>query len=137
MGFDIDAHVEIKVGGVWHHYSTPRIDRNYDMFAYLGGEFSSDRKKHFSPKGLPSDASIATKIGYEHRKEDLFNPSWLSAKEIAEYAIAYPVVSCMPPGEWKPYQLGFLYGNSMEDFLEYREDYPSEIEDLRMVYWFS
>jgi hypothetical protein len=38
---------------------------------------------------------------------------------------------------YKPYQLGFLFGNSVENFLEYREDYPAEVEDIRIVYWFA
>lgn len=142
MGFQINAHIEIKIEGAWHHYSIPSLDRNYDMFAYLGGEFGNDRKKHFLPKGLPSDVSIATKIGYKHEEEDLFSPSWLSAEEIAEWAIAYPGVSLLgiyscATAEYKPYQLGYLYENSTENFLKYREDYPSEIEDIRMVFWFK
>lgn len=137
MGFQIEAHTEVKIDGVWHHYSTPSIDRNYDMFAYLGGEF--DRKKHLSLKGLPNDASVVTRITYEHHSHDAFDPSWLSSKEIAEWAIAYPEISLLRRIErvgYDPYQLGFLYGNSTEDFLKYRGDYPAENEDIRIVYWF-
>ena len=133
MRFKIEAHTEVKINGVWHHYSTPMINRNYDMFAYLGGEF--DRKKHLSLKGLPNDASVVTKIAYEHHGRDSFDPSWLSSEEIAEWAIAYPEISVLGRIN-EGYQLGFLYGNSTESFLEYREEYPAEVEDIRIVFWF-
>jgi hypothetical protein len=29
MGCDIHAHVEIKIGGKWHHYNHPSTDRRY------------------------------------------------------------------------------------------------------------
>lgn len=33
--------------------------------------------------------------------------------------------------------LGYLFGNSWSDFTGHREDYPTEIEDLRWVFWFD
>ena len=32
MGCDIHAHVEIKIGGTWHHYNKLGLQRNYELF---------------------------------------------------------------------------------------------------------
>jgi len=37
MGCDIHWHSEVKVDGVWHHHSNPRISRDYWLFALLAG----------------------------------------------------------------------------------------------------
>lgn len=137
MGTNIDAHIEIKVNGVWHHYSIPEINRNYKMFSYLGGDFKGE--VHFPSKGLPSDISIPTWIGYEDHRGDNKSPSWLSIEEVSEWAIAYPEITLRGTfqSDDGTYQLGFLYKNRLEGFVEHRSEYPAEIEDVRMVYWFN
>ena len=37
MGTDVSLHVEVRIDGEWHHYSFPRVPRDYGMFAKMAG----------------------------------------------------------------------------------------------------
>lgn len=37
MGCDIHLHIEIKMNGLWRHYSMPHIERDYCLFGVMAG----------------------------------------------------------------------------------------------------
>ena len=145
MGFDIKAHIEVKIGGEWHHYSCPSIPRNYQLFDFLGGDWSNHIKggrgsrDKFILKGLPSDISVVTQVAYNKDEGGLFDPSWITIDELNTVIEQFPELSSfnfnLPPQLWNP--LGYLFDNSVESFWKYRSDYPQEVEDVRMVFWFK
>ena len=134
MGTEITVHFEIKVFGKWEHYSSPSITRNYEMFGWLA-RVRYPELQHIQVKGLPEDISISTQIGWNRIEVNAYEPSWLTAEEIVKWVDKFP--------EQLDYftslksELGRLYGNSYSGWVKYPEDYPQEIEDLRMVFWFS
>ncbi|KKK61066.1 hypothetical protein LCGC14_3018060, partial [marine sediment metagenome] len=84
MGCDIHAHIEIKVGGEWHHYSQPMVDRDYRLFTRMAGVRKSDVEPISAPRGLPQDITFTTRFDAEqHWGEDGHSHSWLSCKELA------------------------------------------------------
>ena len=150
MGTDIHLHTEVKINGKWEHHSNPSIRRRYGLFSFM----ADVRNVHPScedyivplskPKGLPEDISIVTKVDYDHRS-DHFAPSWLDAQEIGllEKWMARHSQELV----WEFESWGFLFGNSWAGFLnwkehpeeydDYTDEYPPEIEDIRFVFWFD
>jgi hypothetical protein len=108
---------------------------------FLGGEFhyhipEEDRiNGRFKAKGLPDDCSIVTNLAYKNDKGDLFTPSWITPDELKIVSNKFPQLD--PFNIISGNELGYLFGNSVERFYEYRSDYPQEIEDVRMVFWFK
>ncbi len=135
MGFDIKAHIEVKIHKQWHHYSCPSILRNYDLMDFLGAENSLSRNNRFKAKGLPEDISVVTRIAYNRDVANLFNPSWLTPDELKIVSSKFPQLDSFNIMQGN--ELGYLFDNSVERFYEYRSDYPQEIEDVRMVFWFK
>jgi len=137
MGCDSHCHLEIKVGGTWLHYSAPRVHRNYELFEKMAGVRGEERKAIAPPRGIPGDASDVTKLEAKWLGSDCHSHSWLSANELAEiikfqekqYGNDFWKVSHQ---EW-----GYLNGNGWDGFLKYRDSYPKEIEDIRLVFWFD
>ena len=83
MGCDIHLHTEVKIKGVWHHYSAPSIDRNYRLFEKMAGVRGAGQG--ICHKGLPGDMTELTRYcaevnwgsaGHTH--------GWLSAKQITQ-----------------------------------------------------
>jgi hypothetical protein len=75
MGCDIHFHIELKdKEGVWHHYSSPWIDRNYSLFSFLAGVRGLDIKPIKANNDIfPINTSLITKINYNQWKEDAHN----------------------------------------------------------------
>jgi hypothetical protein len=128
MGCDIHLHVEIKISGVWHHYSCPHVNRNYELFERMAGVRGKLIYAISPPKGLPSDISIVTALeseGYGH------SHSWLGAEEISR----------LDDGKYGDMEYdilhSYLFGNSFSGFWRYPNDRPAGIEDLRFVFWFD
>jgi|SanBayMetagenome_1026888.scaffolds.fasta_scaffold12198_3 hypothetical protein len=134
MGFDIKAHIEVKIDKQWHHYSCPSILRNYELMDFLGAE-NLYHYNRFKAKGLPEDISVVTRIAYNKDTTNLFNPSWLTPDELKIVSSKFPQLD--PFNIMRGNELGYLFDNSVERFYQYREDYPQEIEDVRMVFWFK
>lgn len=140
MGCDIHAHVEIKVNGKWHHYNHPSADRSYTMFARMADVRNDDGIEPISaPRGLPEDVTFTTRFDHDRMRSDAFSESWLSAEEVAGL------------GEWMraaahreyrrdSYSLeadfGYIFGNGW-DIKRYPGDYPKELQDARLVFWFD
>lgn len=133
MGCDIHLHAEIKVGGQWHHYSHPQIDRDYQLFGKMAGVRDRDETPIAEPRGIPDDATFTTKLDYAH--DQGHTPSWLSSSEIHE------IIEWMGKREKEWYspeleQFGFLFGNGwLVDGKDH--GHPKELEDVRWVFWFD
>lgn len=142
MGFEIKAHIECKINDQWHHYSCPNILRNYELFDFLGADFSDRGITHDSQrllrKGLPPDCSTITKVAFK-KDSGKFSSSWIDINELNKVIEKFPELSSfnydLTPGLWN--HLGYFFDNSVEGFFLYREDYPEEIQDVRMVFWFK
>lgn len=149
MGCDIHLHIEIKINNEWHHYNHPQIGRNYDLFTKMASvrNYSDEIDPISKPKGFPEDTSFTTKFDYERWDSDAHSASWLGAKEIKELAEwwAEKYKNEQFPKAWFETtgggNFGYLFGNSYEHFLEYRGKegggYPSELRDVRFVFWFD
>ena len=139
MGCDIHAHFEIKVKNKWHHHSQPQIRRNYDLFGKMAG-VRSEVTPITEPKGLPKSLSVVTKMDSDRKiwDSDGHTHSWFDADEIKEI-IEFHETQYDPGESWKTSieQWFYLFGNSWDCFNKYREDYPKEIEDIRLVFWFD
>lgn len=139
MGCDIHAHWEVKISGKWHHYDQPKIDRNYVLFAKMAGVRNrEDEIEPLSmPKGLPKDITEIVRFDRERWGEDGHSDSWLGVEEI-EKLEKFFVKHCESQYRlkwWK--EFGYLFGNGWEHFKKYPKDYPDELEDFRLVFWFD
>lgn len=138
MGCDIHAHIELKVNGVWQHYSCPPLQRWYAMFAKICGVRNwedSEIVPLVGLKGMPEDATEITKICEKFK--DGHSHTWLAKEEfhkllhwIDENSQAYP----SPHFNYWHYHIGYLCGNS---FLEYDDISPKEFTDVRFICWFD
>jgi hypothetical protein len=141
MGCDIHWHSEIKVDGVWHHHSAPRVPRDYWLFALLAGvrNYENAVEPISKPRGLPDDISVVTKLDRERWGADGHSDSYISSSEMKAVH-----------GVWREKRgysggsdaIGFLLGNYWSYFTELREDEHErknykKIEDVRWVFWFD
>lgn len=139
MGCDIHAHVEVKVGGAWHHYTVLSIKRNYQLFAKMAGVRNYDEVEPITePRGLPPDLSVLTKIDWDRGEKNWHTPSWLNGSEIEQIIDWHQ----KQRNNWNldffqvADQWGYLFGNGY-DIAKYPSDYPKEIQDIRLVFWFD
>jgi hypothetical protein len=157
MGTDIHLHTEIKVNGVWQHYSQPRIPRDYRLFAKL-----ANVRNHWNivpiaePRGLPDDVTFTTKFDANRWDDDGHDHSWLTGVELASALAWYDT------GQRKGFSsehefFGYLFGNGWglgaqctehQDCREnetlgracaraHDDSWPPEVEDVRAVFWFD
>ena len=142
MGCDIHMHIELKVRGSeeWYHYAAPSVRSNYLFFAILG---PCGRRKEIQPiapaRGLPSDASLITRLCYEDEQDDAHGVSWLGADEIDEIRTRYQAAvesegmvydhlkNDLEHGVFHTY----LLGNALTTL----EGTP--FSDVRLVFWFD
>jgi hypothetical protein len=153
MGCDIHLHTEIKVNGVWHHYSQPRINRSYALFSKLAGVRAvEDVTPIVEPRGLPPDLSFTTQLDYAYA-EQCYPPhdeSWLTGEELEDvlnWLTARKEEERKRLGaagqevEWfdaHHHMFGYLFGNGWKLYPDERGSaYPAEIEDVRAVFWFD
>lgn len=144
MGCDIHLHVEIKIGGQWHHYSHPRINRDYELFGKMAG-VRGEEQPLAEPRGLPADATFTTAFCSGYDGSDGHSHSWLSSSEVAtlvawwEERAKQHDCNCLADSfEWN--RFGYLFGNSWDGFAKRtREEggYPEALEDFRFVFWFD
>jgi hypothetical protein len=163
MGSDIHLHTEIKVNGVWHHYSNPRISRDYDLFAKLADVRNDDEITPIAePRGLPDDLSFTTKFDADYWGRDGHSHSWLTGKELAEALRWYDKLvversqKSESPKTWYSAEhefFGYLFGNDWgsqtcghDDCKENsalaracraERDLQPDVEDVRCVFWFD
>ncbi len=164
MGCDVHAHLEIKVGNRWHHYSSPYINRNYDLFTKMAGVRSNGSSivPISMPKGIPEKLSVVTKLDYESWGMDAHSTSWFNAeeiKQIIDFHIRYncEVPDHIPEAQGEKYITeksrtnsdirrnayeirsgwGYLFGCYLSDFVENREELPIKVQNIRLVFWFD
>lgn len=137
MSTDIHPHVEIKVNGKWEHYSRPHSHQlqRYAMFGKMAGVRDTVQDPICKPKGLPEDASLVTMMEFNRGLGDNYCASWFNVDELNELQAWFRVQNyrehCIEE------LFGYLFGNSLTGFNDYRASYPSEIEDVRLVFWFD
>ena len=138
MGCDIHAHGEVKIKGVWHHHSHPRIERWYSLFARMANVRNECGIAPISePRGLPSDISFMTKFDYEW--DQGHSASWLSGAEVEELCNWADTGRKESTGAYSSFQhstIGYIFGNGW-DIQKYPLDYPEGVEDARLVFWFD
>ena len=144
MGCDIHIHGEVKIEGLWQHYSLPRISRNYSLFAKMANVRNYNESNIVpisEPKGLPSDISFVTWFDYMHCwKEYGHSMSWLGGEELD---ILENWMREYGPERSKAERLfnfgdefGYVFGNSW-NIKKYPDDYPLGVQDARLVFWFD
>jgi hypothetical protein len=139
MGCDIHLHTEVKINGVWHHYGTPSVDRNYQLFAKMAG-VRGDERPIAEPRGLPSDATELTKYDCRQWDRDGHTHSYLTAEEIyqlMEWGKAQGFYGKPLPAFWEGNQFGWLFGNDWSGFTKYPDKRRPGLEDVRFVFWFD
>lgn len=138
MGCDIHLHIELKVKGKWIHYNNPSIVRDYRLFAKMGGVRNDEEYTLpiCNPKGLPEDISEITFIAYKKWEDDGHNFSWLSSDEICLLSDWLKYLDIPLDLEYNILR-SYLFDNSYKEFFNFPEDYPSDLEDFRFVFWFD
>ncbi len=129
MGTDVSMHIEVKLHGVWQHWSSPHVPRNYGLFARMAG-VRGDAEPITEPRGIPPDAATITVWDYNRWGEDAHTPSWLTSSEAVELVkyveYTFHQIWCWLPG-----------GIDFSGFVEYPEDRAKGFEDFRLVFWFD
>ena len=141
MGCDIHLHFEVKINGIWEHWSNPHIDRDYSLFAKMANVRTPDGIKPISePKGLPNDLTRATKFDCKDWEGDGHSYSWFSLDDIVQLAKYVEDVS-KEKKIWYDLEAHILHcyllGNSFAGIKLYPEDRPEGIDDVRFVFWFD
>lgn len=136
MGCDIHAFMEIKINGTWHTYNKPRIDRSYQLFAYMAGvrNHQNEITPISEPRGLPQDISLVAGLEYKDEEKDAHSCSFLTKEEMR-------LVEDFWRGKgnpsWTPL-FGYVSGNCPSSVGVNQEgSYPPEFEDCRLVFWFD
>lgn len=143
MGCDIYLHIEIKVGGQWHHYSAPNVPRNYALFALMADVRNDGEYEPVSTqKGLPDDLSPVTRYSAEHWKNGSRSHSWLSWNEVRELYRRWDALLPSTGDEeadrrarWER-DLDTHYFGCLEIY-SWADDRPAWVEDVRFVFWFD
>jgi hypothetical protein len=142
MGCNVHLHVEIRVGGAWHHYNHPYVDRDYALFAKMAGarnRVGSGITPISRPRGLPISATFTTIFCYNQWGAAARSASYLTSHEVKEL-YDWGQHSLTGAGQdplWFENRFGFLFGQSYPLFHQCRASYPAELEDFRFVFWFD
>lgn len=147
MGCDIHAHLEVKIKNEWHYFSQVPFQRSYGLFAKMAGvrDFEDGPIPISVPRGLPNDVSFLTNFYSEYWGSSGHSHSWLCFDELVDLLdFADNDLKCRPWGfctcgdanKWVDFGV-WLFGNCIGNFKKYPEDYPAELEDIRLIFWFD
>ena len=135
MGCDIHAFLEVKIRGKWLLVNHPDVERNYHLFERMAGVRGDESRAIVPPRGLPKNVSPGTRLHHEWQEGDAHSMSWLEMEELKKLerwteAHGY---------KWSYFtdNFGYLLGNMIYNLKEYPENYPKEIKDVRLVFWFD
>jgi hypothetical protein len=143
MGCDIHLHIEVKINGVWHHYSVPPVPRSYVLFGLMAGVRMDMPEFHRPKNTLPADISEVTNISAQRFSDGYGHDwSWLSHDEVCQL---YKWWDSYWRGQGKTQELsweldldhryfGYAEGNSWSDDEWLRDKL---FEDVRFVFWFD
>jgi len=147
MGCDIHPHLEVKLNGEWKYFSPLDMWRSYSTFAKMANvrNWEEGPIPISPPKGLPNDVAFMTKFFSDYDGVDGHSHSWLGLDEIIELlkffddeGLKKPWGSCTEDDSYKWADFGvWLFGKSISGLKKYPGDYPKELEDVRMVFWFD
>ncbi len=138
MVCDIHLHIEVKIDGQWEHYAAPSVTRHYACFSKMAGVRNADNDivPISEPKGMPDGVSNITAFSCEHWDGDGHSHSWLDAKEISEFSKWFDETAQSCFYSMENWLSTYLEGNGM-DLIEYPDENPEYIEDIRFVFWFD
>ena len=140
MGCDIHAHVEVRIDDEWHHYNALSIDRNYALFAVIAG-VRGEEEALFEPRGLPEKLSVVTQVDVRRCGIDGHTHSWLNPDELDDVVNKMKELAVKEGWKldcfWQSRNFGYLFGNDLQDFMKYPEDYPKAVQGARLVFWFD
>lgn len=142
MGCDIHLHVEVKIRGEWHHYCIGG-QRDYEIFAKMAGVCNYTAIEPISPpRGVPGDVSAVTRIDLERWSTDAHSHSYLDAEEISrlsEWVESRERANNVTIWFFEHVFMGgqYLFSNKFGGLHKYRSEMPSEVEDVRFVFWFD
>lgn len=142
MGCDIHLHTEIKLDGVWHHYSSPNVPRNYVLFEAMAGVRACGEIAPVSdPKGLPDDMSEVTRRDAKYWEGDAHSHSWLGAKEVSALFDRWNLwIKNTRLDNWdfdlEHRYVGYFGRDGWKHFDPNSEGYL-HAEDFRWVFWFD
>lgn len=147
MGCDIHMIQEVKINGMWHSYSIPNINRNYELFSVLIDNHPRTRTNFIEcpikipERGISSDLSIVSKLIWKSWIDDAHSITYINAEEI-HYLMKFLTDHKVPIfGENYYYNeglvFGFLFGDYFSNFYTDKSSFPIELEDIRWVYWFD
>jgi len=143
MGCDIHLHIEIKVEDKWEHYHAPAVNRSYRLFEKMAGVRGDIANSISPPKGLPEDLNIITRKSSDHLKMDGHSWSWLGLSEIKVLSDWLRDIGKSSNDGLLNYDLeysilhAYCEGNSFAGILEYPDEKPHWIQDVRFVFWFD
>lgn len=141
MGCDIHLHVEVKIKGVWEHYSAPYVHRNYSLFARMAGVRKDGRvpddECHMA-KGVPEGVSVLTAFDITNWGRDGHSHSWLSAEDAGKIQRWFHKTYV---GNDHPPLFGYVFGNDVDTYARDPGDCKHlkslGFEDVRVVFWFD
>lgn len=144
MGCDIHLHVEIHCEGKWEHWAHPSVIRWYELFGKMAG-VRGDEDPIVEPRGFPPDASLATRLDYEHEGLDAHTPSWLNTEEIIQLETWLKAMDEKRNPAWPGFDLEagilsgtYLFGNSLTAKWRFVDvDYAPGVDAVRLVFWFD
>lgn len=141
MGCDIHLFIEVKTENGWELYSSPNIQRNYDLFAKLAGVRNyGDIVPISDPKGLPEDVSFLVRKEREDFGTDGHSDSWIGIEEIKileEWIRGYQPHRDIYKFISLEHSIlhSYLYGSPFS--CAGAEDGPRWVKDARFVFWFD
>jgi len=80
MSTDVSVHIEVKIEGVWHHWSAPFF-HDIRVYGLMGcTRFSENHAPVAECKGLLSLGPVTelTHYCWKRQKPDAFDVSWMS-----------------------------------------------------------
>lgn len=144
MGCDIHLHTEVKIDGIWHHYSCPDMIRDYRVFRKMADvrNFASEVEPLAEPRGFPPGTTFLTRFDYNRWADTSHSASWLSAEEIVQLTKYIKEEVCPENAhDWCAKNLGSFFGLAWGSCLKYRGEpamgIPKEVDDMRFVFWFD
>ncbi len=137
MGCDIHAFLEIRVDGEWLAYAEADIIRQYDLFARMADVRNDGTVESVSsPRGLPDNLSKLVRLHRERWGVDGHSDSYLSFDELCSLYVWAKKKKINLDRRFTFLGI-YLFGNGVETWKTFPDDYPSLVDDVRLVFWFD
>jgi hypothetical protein len=127
MGCDIHCHCEVKIYGVWHHYSVVELQRDYVLFARMANVRNHNNTVPIAePRGLPEDICLLTQLSSDSWCSNGHSYSWLSIDECQTLV--------------KDEAIKENFSNDIKSLFDYwhsEGSWSNDLEQARLVFWFD